>query len=97
MQKLDTVIQQLRESTVGHWRLEETMYFPALRHALSGQELDDLWDAVTSLQRSGTLPTHPHPHGPVSAVGAKLVDPIVAVADKVKDALCGQPTAGQPS
>jgi hemerythrin superfamily protein len=32
-------------------------------------------------------PTHPHPHGPESAVGNLLVGPFVAIADRVRDAL----------
>ncbi len=34
-------------------------------------------------------PTHPHAHGPTSAVGNLVVGPFVAVADTVGDALRG--------
>ena len=42
----------------------------------------------TALEKAEKMaPTHPHTHGPESAIGNMIVGPFVAVADRVRDAI----------
>lgn len=50
---------------------------------------DEASQAMTSLLQvaEDMAPTHPHPHGPESALGNMIVGPFVSVADRVRDTL----------
>ncbi len=74
--------QQLVET---HAQNEEREIFPLLRSSQSPEQLAKMAQSVELAER--TAPTHPHPHGPESAIGNTLVGPFVAVVDKVRDAL----------
>jgi hemerythrin superfamily protein len=74
--------QQLVES---HAQNEEREIFPLLRASQSPEQLAKMAQSVELAER--TAPTHPHPHGPQSAIGNTLVGPFVAVVDRVRDAL----------
>ncbi len=74
--------QQLVET---HAQNEEREIFPLLRSSQSPEQLAKMAQSVQLAER--TAPTHPHPHGPESAIGNTLVGPFVAVVDKVRDAL----------
>ncbi len=68
-----------------HAEAEEKELFPILE---SSVDADTLQGMTAKLQAAEKMaPTHPHPHGPESAVGNMVIGPFVAMADKVRDAL----------
>ena len=58
---------------------------PLLRRSLDADTLQSMRSAFETAERMA--PTHPHPHGPESAIANVLVGPFVAVVDQVRDAL----------
>src|SRR2546421_149069 len=61
-----------------------------------GKDRDDLFDCLRKtlavhetaeaiLIAERVAPTHPHPHGPETALGNLMVGPFVAMVDKVRD------------
>jgi hemerythrin superfamily protein len=71
-----------------HATNEENEEFPLVR---ATQDADDL-AAMGELLRAAesVAPTHPHPHGPDSAVGNLVIGPFAAIADRVRDTLKGK-------
>jgi hemerythrin superfamily protein len=76
------VFEQMVDS---HARNEEQEVFPFLRESQEPEKLRSMAEAVEKAEK--VAPTHPHPHGPESAVGNTVVGPFVAVVDKVRDKL----------
>ena len=77
--------QAFRDDVLAHAEAEEHEVFPLLRRTLDADKLESM---RTALERAEKLaPTHPHPHGPESAIGNLVVGPFVAVADRVRDAI----------
>ena len=70
-----------------HARNEEREVFPRLRQSQNAERLEQM--AKTVVAAEAVAPTHPHPHGPESAVGNMAVGPFVAVVDRLRDALRG--------
>ncbi len=68
-----------------HAENEEREVFPELRETHSAEQLESMATGVRAAE--SLAPTHPHPHGPESAVGNIAVGPFVAVADRVRDAI----------
>jgi hypothetical protein len=64
--------------------------FPALRAALDETELIRLGNRVVIAEEAA--PTRPHPRTPYRPPWNKLVDPLVGVLDKVRDAATGRAT-----
>jgi hypothetical protein len=64
---------------------EEQDVFPKLRTAVKEDQLRAMATAIRIAE--ATAPTHPHPHGPNSAVGNLIVGPGVAIMDRTRDAL----------
>ena len=83
----DTKLQAFEQLVDNHARNEEQEIFPLLRSSQSPEQLAKMADALQAAE--GVAPTHPHPHGPESAVGNVVVGPFVAVVDRVRDALRG--------
>ena len=84
----DTKLQAFEQLVDSHARNEEQEIFPLLRESQSREQLAKMADALKAAER--VAPTHPHPHGPESAVGNVVVGPFVAVVDRVRDALRGR-------
>ena len=84
----DTKLQAFEQLVDSHARNEEQEIFPLLRESQRPEELAQMADALQAAER--VAPTHPHPHGPESAVGNVVVGPFVAVVDRVRDALRGR-------
>ncbi|WP_238005812.1 hemerythrin domain-containing protein [Dactylosporangium sp. AC04546] len=82
---LRTVTEQARE----HARRTASV-FPRLRSGCSGNDLVRLGNRV-EIARSAA-PTRPHPGTPATPPLNKIVDPAVAVVDKLRDALTGRTT-----
>lgn len=83
----DAQLESFRLAVLEHAQSEEREVFPRLRQTLDAEELQGMRTALEVAERMA--PTHPHPHGPESAVGNLLVGPFVAVVDRVRDALRG--------
>jgi hemerythrin superfamily protein len=81
----DERFEAFRLDVVDHAEAEEREVFPLLRHGLDAEKLQTMRSAVEVAERFA--PTHPHPHGPESAIGNLVVGPFVAIADRVRDAL----------
>jgi hypothetical protein len=65
-------------------RCEETL-FPRLREALSEADLIRLGNRVVIAEEAA--PTRPHPGTPATPPWNKVVDPAIAVVDKLRDAV----------
>jgi hemerythrin superfamily protein len=74
-----------RAAVLAHAQAEERELFPLLDRQCDHEQLIKMSDRVAKAER--LAPTHPHPHGPKSAVGNMLAGPFVAMADKVRDAM----------
>lgn len=83
--EFDTKLTAFQQLVDTHAQNEEREIFPLLRSSQSPEQLAKMASSVELAER--TAPTHPHPHGPESAVGNTLVGPFVAVVDRVRDAL----------
>lgn len=68
-----------------HAEHEENEVFPKLRVNLDADALQAMRSGLVAAE--AVAPTHPHPHGPESALGNLVVGPFVAIADRVRDAL----------
>lgn len=66
-----------------HVQNEETSLFPLLRAGVDERTLVELGKRLEHAKRHA--PTHPHPHAPKSAVGAKLADRVAGALDRLRD------------
>jgi hemerythrin-like domain-containing protein len=71
-----------------HIAYEEQQVWPSLRAALPADEASRLGADVASATQAG--PTRPHPHTPPSPALLKATGPVVAAADKLRDAASGR-------
>lgn len=83
----DEKLGVFRVAVLQHATNEEQEVFPLLRASLDPEKLTSMRSKLEKAER--LAPTHPHPHGPESALGNLIVGPFVAVADRVRDALRG--------
>ncbi len=74
-----------RDAVLHHADQEEQLVFPRLEKYKDADELEKMAKALETAE--AMAPTHPHPHGPESAIGNMIVGPFVAIADRVRDAL----------
>ena len=78
-------IAVFRDAVVAHAEAEEREVFPRIEQRCS---LEEQCAMAARIERAEKLaPTHPHPHGPTSAVGNMIVGPFAAIVDRVRDAL----------
>ena len=78
-------LEAFQRLVVTHAENEEREIFPLLRQSRTPDELKKMAESVEMAEKFA--PTHPHPHGPESAIGNVIIGPFVAIADKVRDAL----------
>ena len=83
--KFDSMFSEFRAAVLRHATAEENEVFPLLEQNVPGARLLEMADAI--LVAESVAPTHPHPHGPESALGNLMVGPFVAMVDKVRDKL----------
>lgn len=83
--KFDELFTEFRSAVLRHAEAEESEIFPLLEANVDREELEQMAEGL--LVAEEMAPTHPHPHGPESALGNLMVGPFVAVADKVRDKL----------
>ncbi len=94
MEKLDpssdefaTLLSQLHDDVLEHAQAEEQNIFPLLR-ALEHEDERSALGARYEKAKAGA-PTHPHPNAPDTPPGNKVLGPIAAFADKIRDAAKG--------
>jgi hemerythrin superfamily protein len=91
-QGFDDLFEKFRTSVLAHAEAEESTVFPLLEREIDADKLQQMAEAIQVAER--IAPTHPHPHGPDSAVGNLVVGPFVAIVDRVRDALQQHRKAG---
>jgi hypothetical protein len=82
-------MDQLRREIEEHIREEEGELMPALRDAVSQEELDRLGKLLARAKQ--TAPTRPHPGAPDEPPALALAGPVAAVYDRLRDRLQGRP------
>lgn len=78
-------LAELEFAVLEHAEAEEHELFPLLDAGHDTETLQKLGTALLAAER--LAPTHPHPHGPESALGNMLVGPFVAMVDRARDAI----------
>ena len=71
-----------------HIAFEEARVWPGLRSALTGTEAEELGEKLEQAKKAA--PTRPHPGTPPSPGVLKTIGPVVAAADKARDAVTGR-------
>lgn len=74
-----------RDAVLRHAASEEATVLPLLEQTQNQETLGRLAGAVAAVEK--LAPTHPHPHGPDSALGNVAVGPFAAIVDRTRDAL----------
>jgi hemerythrin superfamily protein len=77
----------LRAAVVRHAKAEESGAFTMLRQSEDTQARTKLGARYESAKASA--PTHPHPHSPDTPPGNRVLGPVAAFADKLRDAIKG--------
>jgi hemerythrin superfamily protein len=77
----------LREAVLEHAKAEESGAFVMLRQSEDADARTKLGARYESAKASA--PTHPHPHSPDTPPGNKILGPVAALADKLRDAIKG--------
>lgn len=75
----------LRVAVLEHARAEESSVLPLLERTQDPGKLASMATAVRAAEK--LAPTHPHPHGPDSALGNLAVGPMAAIVDRTRDAI----------
>jgi hemerythrin superfamily protein len=76
---------QLRKAVLDHAQAEETQTFPLLAKTEDPTKLQGLGQRYERAKSSA--PTHPHPHAPDTPPGNKLLGPVAALVDRVRDSM----------
>ena len=83
--QFDKLFDTFRQAVLQHASAEEEHIFPLLEENIPGAKLIEMAELIETAE--SMAPTHPHPHGPESALGNLMVGPFVAMVDKVRDKL----------
>ncbi len=81
----DDHFQMFRSKVVAHAEHEESDEHPRIEEAVDEDRLRKLAKAFRAAE--AIAPTRPHPGGPTSAAGNAVVGPVVAIADRARDAV----------
>ena len=81
--RFDQLFDTFRQTVLQHASAEEAQIFPFLELNIPGAKLIEMAELIETAE--AMAPTHPHPHGPESALGHLLVGPFVAMVDRVRD------------
>jgi hemerythrin superfamily protein len=71
----------LKLAVLEHAEAEEENVFPLLEALEDRAKLGERYE-----QAKKSAPTHPHPHSPDTPTGSTVLDPVVALFDKARDA-----------
>ncbi|MCK5859098.1 hemerythrin domain-containing protein [Abyssibacter sp.] len=79
------LMTELRDDVIEHAEAEEDNEFPKIEQAVSADTLASLSPIFRAAE--AIAPTRPHPSGPTSATGNVALGPMVAIADRARDAI----------
>jgi hypothetical protein len=82
--------ERLTEAVRRHVATDEAELLPVLAQMVPVEDLIRVGNRIEMAEEAA--PTRPHPGTPSTPPWNKLVDPVVAVADKVRDAVTGRTT-----
>jgi hemerythrin superfamily protein len=77
--------EMIREKVLAHAEREEQQEHPQIASKISADKLERLASIFEMAER--TAPTRPHASAPESRTGNLMIGPVIAVADRVRDAL----------
>lgn len=78
-------LRELRAAVLEHAQHEERDVLPALSAAIGEAELAELGERYERALRMA--PTHPHPHAPDTPPGNRVLGPVAALVDRMRDAM----------
>ncbi|HYD10008.1 MAG TPA: hemerythrin domain-containing protein [Acidimicrobiales bacterium] len=81
----DDLFASFRKDVTNHAAAEEKQLFPRLDTEVSEESLVRMGEQLEKAEQMA--PTHAHPHAPEGRVGNVLTGPLVAMVDKVRDAI----------
>jgi hemerythrin superfamily protein len=81
----DAAFQKIKSDVLAHAQHEEREEHPKIAASTPPEELERLGKVFAVAER--TAPTHPHANAPESRAGNLMLGPILAVTDRVKDAI----------
>ena len=87
-QEFDEGVNSVAAENRDHLSYEQNQAWPRLADALSDEELDRAARAWAAARRAA--PTRPHPHLPASPAVLRAVAPVLAVRDRLADAVLRQ-------
>jgi hemerythrin superfamily protein len=76
---------KLRDAVLAHAEAEEVTVFPLLEQSTTADQRAEL--GARYAKAKDRAPTHPHPHAPDTPPGNKLLGPVAALFDRVRDAV----------
>jgi len=85
--EFDAAFQKLKSDVLAHAQHEERDEHPKIATSTPRDELERLGKLFDVAER--TAPTHPHAAAPESRAGNLMLGPILAVTDRIKDAIRG--------
>ena len=88
VERFETLLTKFIDDAREHITFEETQAWPVLRVRISAEEAAQLGEKLAKAKDSA--PTRPHPHTPPSEGVLKAAGPVVAAADKARDAVTGR-------
>jgi hemerythrin superfamily protein len=86
--QFERLLTRFTEDTRTHIAFEEGHAWPMLRAALTPAQASDLGEKIATAKKAA--PTRPHPHTPASEGLLKTAGPVIAAADKLRDAATGR-------
>lgn len=93
LQRLDRgepVLDELTRAVLRHVETDAAVLLPQLRAHVPVEDLIRVGNRLETAEEAA--PTRPHPSTPSRPPWNKVVDPVVAVADKVRDVVAGRTT-----
>jgi iron-sulfur cluster repair protein YtfE (RIC family) len=76
-------LTDLKAAVMDHAEREELEVLPLLTKEASSERLVQMGQRYTAAKASA--PNHPHPHAPHTPPGSKLVAPVAALIDRIRD------------
>lgn len=77
-------LSALEKAVLQHAEHEETEVFPLLSSSQTSESLVELGEKYTAAKSSA--PNHPHPNAPDTPPGNKIMGPVAALFDRIRDA-----------
>ncbi len=85
-----TTFGSLHSDVLAHAEHEESEEFPLIEQAVDAKQLEHLATVFRAAEKAA--PTRPHPAGPTSATGNMVAGPMLAIADRARDAIAAART-----